>query len=233
MADLFDMKVGGLGFHLTAHLIALAALFVACFAITGYITFRDNSVPQTAIDGEDTNLAELTVTGLATFSGGVKHDITLIPDAADDITITLLESGKIYHFGTTTGAVGAADGNNSMTFQLPTPSAAGEVITLYHTNAAAVAKILGFSTTLPASQTIKYWAYAQPVFIKAGTTVTGVNGTANSMVKLSASSTILGDIYTFTSMSTTVWRLDINDATNLLAAGDIAVDPGNVLGYID
>ena len=69
MADLFDMKVGGLGFHLTAHMIALAALFVACFAITGYITFRDNSVPQTAIDGEDTNLAELTVTGVASLSG--------------------------------------------------------------------------------------------------------------------------------------------------------------------
>ena len=71
MADLFDMKVGGLGFHLTAHMIALAALFVACFAITGYITFRDNSVPQTAIDGEDTEYASLTVTGATDLQGAV------------------------------------------------------------------------------------------------------------------------------------------------------------------
>ena len=51
MADLFDMKVGGLGFHLTAHMIALAALFVACFAITGYITFRDGSITEKKLDG--------------------------------------------------------------------------------------------------------------------------------------------------------------------------------------
>jgi len=65
MADLFDMKVGGLGFHLTAHMIALIALFVACFAITGYISFRDNSVPQTAIDGEDILYDTLSVTAKA------------------------------------------------------------------------------------------------------------------------------------------------------------------------
>ena len=47
--DLFDMKVGGLGFHITAHMIAIAALFVACFAITGYITFRDESIPDSAL----------------------------------------------------------------------------------------------------------------------------------------------------------------------------------------
>ena len=50
MADLFDINVGGLGFHLTAHMIALAALFVACFAITGYITFRDESIPDSALE---------------------------------------------------------------------------------------------------------------------------------------------------------------------------------------
>jgi len=44
MADLFDYKVDGLGWHLTSHLIAIVALFVACFAITGYITFRDESI---------------------------------------------------------------------------------------------------------------------------------------------------------------------------------------------
>ena len=51
MADLFDMKVGGLGFHVTAHMIAIAALFVACFAITGYITFRDGSISEKKLDG--------------------------------------------------------------------------------------------------------------------------------------------------------------------------------------
>ena len=49
MADLFDFKVGGLGFHITAHMIAIAALFVACFAITGYITFRDDSIDTDAL----------------------------------------------------------------------------------------------------------------------------------------------------------------------------------------
>lgn len=51
MADLFDMKVGGLGFHLTAHMIAIAALFVACFAITGYISFRDGSIAEHKLEG--------------------------------------------------------------------------------------------------------------------------------------------------------------------------------------
>lgn len=46
MADLFDMNVGGLGFHLTSHVIAIAALFIACFAIAGYITFRDDSIEE-------------------------------------------------------------------------------------------------------------------------------------------------------------------------------------------
>lgn len=52
MADLFDIKVGGAGWHVTSHLIALVALFVACFAITGYITFRDDSVPDSALKGD-------------------------------------------------------------------------------------------------------------------------------------------------------------------------------------
>ena len=50
MADLFDLRVGGAGWHLTSHLIAIAALFVACFAITGYITYRDESIPVKALD---------------------------------------------------------------------------------------------------------------------------------------------------------------------------------------
>lgn len=45
----FDVS-GPLGFHITGHLLGLVALVVACFAITGYITFRDHSVPYKALD---------------------------------------------------------------------------------------------------------------------------------------------------------------------------------------
>lgn len=60
MADLFDINVGGTGFHVTSHFIALAALFIASFAIAGYITFKNNSIDRkklrsTAVvrDGKD------------------------------------------------------------------------------------------------------------------------------------------------------------------------------------
>jgi len=74
MADLFDLRVGGAGWHLTSHLIAIAALFVACFAITGYITFRDDSIPGDALKDEGVDLSNidadtLTLTGNATVSG--------------------------------------------------------------------------------------------------------------------------------------------------------------------
>lgn len=52
MADLFDMNVAGYGFHLTGHMLSLIALIVACFAITGYISFRDNSIPVSAKTGD-------------------------------------------------------------------------------------------------------------------------------------------------------------------------------------
>ena len=159
--------------------------------------------------------------------------VNFIADADDDVTITSLVSGRVYHFGTTDGKAGSTDGNSAMTFKLPTPAAANEQIVLYHTNAAVVAKLIGVVCSVPASQTCVYYAYAQQVFIETGTTVTGVNGTADTMIKVSASSTILGDIWTFTSMSPSTWRLDINDATNIVAAGDLIPDPGNASGYID
>lgn len=52
MADLFDMNVAGYGFHLTGHMLSLIALIVACFAITGYISFRDDSIPVSAKTGD-------------------------------------------------------------------------------------------------------------------------------------------------------------------------------------
>ena len=70
MADLFDMRVGGAGWHLTSHLIAIAALFVACFAITGYITFRDDSIPGDALKDEDADVKALVADSLKLESGG-------------------------------------------------------------------------------------------------------------------------------------------------------------------
>ena len=159
--------------------------------------------------------------------------VNYIADADDDTTITNLVAGREYHFGTSDGKAGSSDGDSAMTFRLPSPTNVGETITLYHTNASVIAKLIGVSVEIPATQTITYYAYAQQVFIETATTAAGVDGTANTMVKVSASSTILGDIWTFTAMSATTWRMDINDATNIVAAGDIVVDPGNASGYID
>lgn len=74
MADLFDFKVGGLGFHMTAHLLALVALFVACFAITGYISFRDDTVPGSALKDQDADLEDVTLTSI-THDGGMTEKL--------------------------------------------------------------------------------------------------------------------------------------------------------------
>lgn len=50
MKDLFNTESQGFGFHVTSHMIALAALFVACFAITGYISFRNESIEKKILD---------------------------------------------------------------------------------------------------------------------------------------------------------------------------------------
>ncbi len=85
MADLFDMRVGGAGWHLTSHLIAIAALFVACFAITGYITYRDESIPVKALDKDqdadddikvdNVTAKSLDVSGASTLTGGIDGEI--------------------------------------------------------------------------------------------------------------------------------------------------------------
>ena len=93
MADLFDFKVGGLGFHITAHMIAIAALFVACFAITGYISFRSNSIGGEAIK-DDIEFATLTLTGKAT-GKYLKHvdfvDVPLNATAATDSVVSFTQ----------------------------------------------------------------------------------------------------------------------------------------------
>lgn len=158
--------------------------------------------------------------------------VTLLAGGAgNDTTIQSLASGKIYHFGTGTGAVGNADDDDTWTMKLPTPAAAGEEIIVYPTNAAAYAKLLGFVCNAPATETITYYAVAQNVFIESASTATGTAGTDNVFVRLNASHFILGMVFKFTSLSTTVWRLDIDDPLNLIASGDINPDDGHVGGY--
>ena len=177
-----------------------------------------------------------TVAGVVALSAGIPtmgNAYTLVADAGNDTTITNLVSGYEYYFGTVTGVPGATDGNNAMTFRLPTPTAIGERIKITNTCAAAHAKLIGFSVEVPASETIYYIANDNGVFIEAATTVAGVDGTANSMVKLANSHGQIGDTYEAVSTSLTSWVLTINGRNGLIAAGDIAVDPGNAGGYID
>lgn len=62
--NLFDVNIGGAGFHVTSHLIALAALFIACFAIAGYISFRGDSIPGSSLKEDDINVASLEMGNL-------------------------------------------------------------------------------------------------------------------------------------------------------------------------
>ena len=72
MADLFDVRMGGAGWHITSHIIAIVALFVACFAITGYITFRDDSVPGSALKDQDVDVENIVVDSV-TFGNGYTY----------------------------------------------------------------------------------------------------------------------------------------------------------------
>ena len=97
MADLFDMKVGGFGFHLTAHLLAVVALFVACFAITGYISFRDDTVPGSALKDHDVDLEDITADTVAL--GGYFRTFTKEVDL-EGIAITATDNAVIKEIAT-------------------------------------------------------------------------------------------------------------------------------------
>lgn len=99
-------------------------------------------------------------------------------------------------------------------------------------NASAYAKLLGFVCNAPATENITYYAVAQNVFIETASTATGTAGSENVFVKLNNSHFVLGITFKFTSMSTTNWRLDIDDPGNIIAAGDIGVAAGNAGGYV-
>ncbi len=181
----------------------------------------------------DLNLDGATLSQVAAQSQAVN----LVADAADDITITSLESGKSYHFGTTTGGFGAVDGNNAMTFKLPTPTHVGEKIEILMTNAANINKIVGFITNVPATQTITYAATERGPTEdgETVTTATGTAGTQNVFVRVSAQTFLLGDRVECIALSTGAsarWMMYIVGVNNQLAATDIAKASGNAGGYI-
>ena len=160
-------------------------------------------------------------------------DFEYLAEGTADTDIIKLLSGKEYRFGTATGKPGAADTDTAMTFQLPVPLAAGERIRLEFTNAAVVAKLLGISSAAPATVNISYSVYESGDHIESADTATGVDGTDNTMVKLAASHYKIGDYLDCVSTSATNWLVKIQAYGGLIAAGDIAPDPGNAGGYID
>lgn len=175
----------------------------------------------------------VSVTGALTATGGTKNPVTLVPDASNDTTVTNLVSGHTVFFGTSDGVIGSTDGNNAFTLRLPTPTQGGEVIHIYAVNAAVVNKLLGLSVEDPATTTISYVVREAGALIETATTSVGVNGTANTMVKFNAQHFKMGDHITCISVNTTKWYVEIDGNNGLLAADDIAPDPGNAGGYID
>ena len=141
MADLFDMRIGGAGWHLTSHLIAIAALFVACFAITGYITFREDSVPGSALKDqvnlEDIDADTLDLTGNATVGGTLavtgnvdvigslnsKREVFTTGATTAATTLTTADSGKLIILGSTVAQI--------QVINLPTIPTSAEVGTFY------------------------------------------------------------------------------------------------------
>lgn len=183
------------------------------------------------------SLAELNSLDASTNNNAYGLNVPLVNSAdpsAADTSIYTLQSGKMHLFGTSNGALGSSDSTTAFTFKLPSPVGfGGEKIEVLPVNAAAYAKLLGFTVNNPATETIRYYVVAQNVFIESATTVTGTHGTDNTMIKLENSHFQLGMKFTFTAIGGSNWRLDIDDPLNLIAAGDIAVNPGNAGGYID
>lgn len=79
----------------------------------------------TASAAEINSACDATITASSNY--GLNTPVTLVAGGAgNDTTIHSLESGRIYHFGTGTGALGNADDDDAFTFKLPTPLGAGE-----------------------------------------------------------------------------------------------------------
>ena len=161
----------------------------------------------------------------------------LLVDINDDTSIYTLVSGHTYFWGTATGLPGATDNANAITFALPSPKQAGEYICILPQNAATINKLVGITVVEESTDIITHQVFEptanNTALIETGTTAVGTHGTQNTMVKLAAQHLLVGDEIHCYAMSSTQWLVRIVGRNNLIAAGDIAIDPGNVGGYID
>jgi hypothetical protein len=87
MADLFDVSIGGAGFHLTSHIIALAALFIACFAIAGYISFRSDSIPDRALKNKGDVQGE-TIRIALPVNAAAHNDVYVVKQPANTMLVS-------------------------------------------------------------------------------------------------------------------------------------------------
>lgn len=160
-------------------------------------------------------------------------DFVYLADKDSDTAIINLCSGTEYWYGTADGKPGSTDSDNAITFALPTPRHAGEKIVLNFSNAALIAKLVGVTVVDEANVNITYIATEDGSSVEVASTATGVHGTANTMVKISASHALIGDRLECVATSKTNWLMKVVSEGGTLLASDIAPDPGNVGGYID
>lgn len=85
----------GVGLHFTSHLIALVALFIACFAIAGYITYRDDSIPGSALKDHDQDFDDVEATTLS-LSGNATIGGVLTAPNTSGVGDSLKDTGRYY-----------------------------------------------------------------------------------------------------------------------------------------
>lgn len=214
MADLFDVSVGGVGWHFTSHLVALAALFIACFAIAGYITFRKDSIPGDALKDHDVDVDDITgatlalsgnatVGSISTGSGQISSTVakTLIPAGA--LPATLLANTHYLVTGTITAG----------TAKLPT-GVKGDVIYIEYAAAQVTNIDTNFSTPVPNTD---FFSSDSRIYVAAVATtntplftVDAADGTADDHVNVAADSDDgpgIGSWFRFTRLATQ-WRCE-------------------------
>ena len=162
MDDIFNLTSGGLGWHLTAHLIAIAALLIACFAILGYIKFKDESIPGSALKDEGVDLSNidadtLTLTGNAT-ANSIASNVGALGMAGTYAT-TLTADATLT--ANTAVAINVTAGN--ATFTLPSLPSKGDTVRLvWIADNAAHDIVIKSSAT---ADTAPFWSTSSYVFL--------------------------------------------------------------------
>ena len=244
MADLFDVRVGGAGWHLTSHLIAIAALFVACFAITGYITFRDDSIPAKALNdsgdadqdltvNDITATGTLSVTGNTTLSGDLSAKVlafqTGVSELADitptAVTNTTVDSGFTAVVNTAYASAWLADSGSAITL----PSATvGSLITWRQTAAADGGSSLvitrNANDTFNVNQTVGYQPIGAATAVGSTSTAVAANNTLTIVTNANGGWGGIGSTLTFYCATNGVWSVNIPLAVGngTSAAGSVA-----------